>query len=53
MAVLGEDRPGAEALWTFGQLVARLEALCPETIVTPSEWTRLDAYLADIEQVDA
>jgi hypothetical protein len=32
---------------TFGALVERLEALCPETIVTPSEWTKLDAYLTE------
>jgi hypothetical protein len=38
---------------TFGGLVKRLEALCPETVTTPSEWTKLDAYLADIEQVSA
>jgi hypothetical protein len=38
---------------TFGALVKRLEALCPETVVTPSEWTKLDAYLTDIEQVSA
>jgi hypothetical protein len=39
--------------YTFGGLVARLEALCPDQIVTPSEWTKLDAYLTDIEQVSA
>jgi hypothetical protein len=38
---------------TFGGLVKRLEALCPETVITPSEWTRLDAYLTDIEAVAA
>jgi hypothetical protein len=37
--------------WSYGALVARLEALVPET--TPSEWTRLDAYLSDIESVAA
>lgn len=36
---------GGPALYTFGGLVKRLEALCPE--VTPSEWTKLDAYLTD------
>jgi hypothetical protein len=36
---------------TFGGLVQRLEKLCPETPVTQSEWSRLDAYLTDIEQV--
>jgi hypothetical protein len=35
----------------FGALVARLEALCPN--VPPSEWTRLDAYMADIELASA
>lgn len=39
--------------WTFGGLVKRLETLCPDTVVTPSEWTKLDAYMADIEQVSA
>lgn len=37
--------------WTFGRLVKRLEALCPATPVTPSDWSRLDAYLTDIELV--
>jgi hypothetical protein len=32
---------------TFGGLVRLLEALCPETIVAPSEWTKLDAYLTE------
>ena len=39
--------------WTFGAFVKRLEALAPETVVTRSDWTRLDAYLTDIEQVEA
>lgn len=38
---------------TFGQLVSRLEKLAPERVVTPSEWTRLDAYMVDIESVSA
>lgn len=38
---------------TFGNLVQRIEALCPEAIVTPSEWTRLDAYMVDAETVSA
>lgn len=38
---------------TFGALVTRLEALCPETGVTPSNWARLDAYLTDIELASA
>lgn len=46
-AAIGDGPPE----WTFGALVTRLEALCPETVVTPSEWTRLDAYLIDIERV--
>lgn len=37
----------------FGAFVKRLEALCPETPVTTSNWQRIDAYLADIEQVPA
>ena len=36
---------------TFGGLVKRLEAICPDTVVTPSEWPKLDAYLT--EQVSA
>jgi hypothetical protein len=39
--------------WTFGELVKRLEKLCPKTIVPPSEWTRLDAYMLDIELASA
>lgn len=39
--------------WTFGALVKRLEKLAPDTIVTPNQWTRLDAYLTDIETVSA
>jgi NAD-dependent dihydropyrimidine dehydrogenase PreA subunit len=38
---------------TFGALVARLEKLCPDAPVPPSEWTRLDAYMADIELASA
>jgi hypothetical protein len=34
-------------LWTFGALVKRLEALCPETPVTGSNWGAIDAYLTD------
>jgi hypothetical protein len=37
--------------WTFGGLVARLEAICPDTPATPSEWTKADAYMT--EQVSA
>jgi len=33
--------------WTFGRLVKRLEALCPETPATPSNWLTIDAYLTD------
>lgn len=44
---------GNSELWTFGALVERLEALCPETIIPPSEWTRLDAYMTDIELASA
>lgn len=33
---------------TFGGLVARLEALCPETPITRSDWSRLDAYMTDL-----
>jgi hypothetical protein len=36
---------------TFGAFVERLEVLSLETVVTRSEWTRLDAYLTDIEAV--
>jgi hypothetical protein len=38
---------------TFGALVARLEKLCPDAPVPPSEWTRLDAYMTDIELASA
>jgi hypothetical protein len=38
---------------TFGGLVARLEALCPATPITPSNWACLDAYLTDIELASA
>jgi hypothetical protein len=38
---------------TFGELVERLEKLCPETHVPPSAWARLDAYMADIELASA
>jgi hypothetical protein len=38
---------------TFGDLVEQLEKLCPETPVTPSNWAAIDAYLTDIEQVEA
>jgi hypothetical protein len=39
--------------WTFGRLVKRLEALVPETPITPSNWLQIDAHLTDIEQVQA
>lgn len=39
--------------FTFGAFVARLEKLVQETPVTPSEWTRLDAYLTHIELASA
>lgn len=32
---------------TFGALVTRLEALCPDQVIPPSEWTRLDSYMTD------
>jgi hypothetical protein len=38
---------------TFRTLVKRLEALCPDAPVPSSEWTRLDAYLTDIELASA
>lgn len=38
---------------TFGGLVAELEKLCPETLVTQSDWAKLDAYMRDIESVEA
>lgn len=41
-----------EDLWTYGKLVSRLEALCPETPITESNWAAIDAYLNDIEQVE-
>lgn len=53
---LASQRPIYEDLWgeeTFGALVKRLEALCPETPVTRSDWAVIDAYLTDIEQVSA
>ncbi len=37
---------------TFGGLVRLLEALCPETPVTQSNWSAIDAYLT-AEQVPA
>jgi hypothetical protein len=37
---------------SYGALVERLEALCPETPVTQSNWTAIGAYL-DAEQVPA
>lgn len=40
-----------EVRWTFGALVTRLEALCPETPVTASNWLSIDAYL--VERVEA
>lgn len=48
--------PGAKMLYisiahTFGGLVTRLEALCPETPVTASNWLSIDAYL--VERVEA
>lgn len=36
---------------TFGQLVKRLETLCPTAPVTSCQWAAIDAYLTDIEQV--
>jgi hypothetical protein len=39
-----------EVKQTFGALAKRLEALIPASSDT---WTKLDAYLTDIEQVDA
>ena len=39
--------------WVFGKLVARLEALCPDTPVTSENWAAIDAYLTDIEAVEA
>lgn len=44
---------GDETLWTFGGLVSRLEALCPETPVNASNWQSIDAYLTDIEAVES
>jgi hypothetical protein len=41
------EDPLVEADGSFAALVARLEKLCPETITTPSEWTKLDAYLTE------
>jgi hypothetical protein len=38
---------------TFGGLVERLEALCPDTPVTQSNWSANGAYLEEIEQVSA
>ena len=38
---------------TYGELVERLEALCPADPVAPSDWARIDAYLTDIETVEA
>lgn len=38
---------------TFGGLVRELEKLCPEAPVTKADWLRIDAYLTDIEQVEA
>lgn len=43
---------GDEKSWTFGALVTRLEKLCPDTPVTPSNWQTIDAYLTDIEAVE-
>jgi hypothetical protein len=53
LAAHGQFRDRTVNRWTFGALVERLGRLCPETIVTPSQWARLDAYLTDIEQVPA
>jgi hypothetical protein len=39
--------------WTFGALVQRLEALCPDTPVPQSDWASFDAYMHDIETVSA
>lgn len=38
---------------TFGAFAKRLEALVPETVIARSDWSRLDAYLTDIETVEA
>jgi hypothetical protein len=40
-----QDSAAIVQCWTFGALVTRLEALCPET--PQSEWTRLDAYMVE------
>lgn len=46
-AALGRDEFGIPGRLTFGALVARLEALSPDQVIPPSEWTRLDAYMID------
>jgi hypothetical protein len=54
-ALRGEDQfclPDIER-WTFGALAKRLEVLCSDTAITQSNWSAIDAYLEDIEQVSA
>ena len=46
-AAQGDGNIPRNVKWTFGALVTRLEALCPDQVVTPSEWTKLDAYLTE------
>jgi hypothetical protein len=41
-----------DAGWTFGALADRLEKLCPTDPGTDT-WTKPDAYLTDIEAVEA
>jgi type IV secretory pathway TrbF-like protein len=40
------DQPN-EVRWTFGEFAKRLEALCPDTPVTKSDWLSIDAYLTE------
>jgi hypothetical protein len=38
---------GDRTAWSYGALVSRLEKLCPDTPVTQSNWSAIDAYLCE------
>lgn len=45
VGLLEAVNPGTRDSNTFGALVTRLEALCPDQVIPPSEWTWLDSYM--------
>lgn len=47
------DTPYYSGERKFSDLVVRLEKLCPDQVIPPSEWTRLDSYMTDIQLVNS